>query len=447
MASALRPSAPAAFVAAASLLIATLAEASFYDHWGHSPRAVARGGAVTADATDFTATYYNPAMLVLRRDINFGFAFDHARTDARVERSTFEKPLDCTYCDPLDWSGYDVGLLFPLAGKVKNRLALGLGLHLPSTRLVSTRAPDPNRPFWYMWHNDPDRIVVFLGAGIRITDRFTVGVGTQALADLVGNGAAVRVDLFAREVRFREIDSHLATTFGPTAGAYFEPLDGLRFGLNYRSQMRLFYSIPADITLEGIGQLNLIISGYNHFTPHTVTAGVAWDPLPELTLSLDANYQTWSRAPSPYVRIQVDLSGDTLAALGLDEAMDLDTRDVDSVSPGLKDTVTTRVGAEYRVSDRFAARAGLFYRPTPVPRQNASLTNILDGNALGVSGGIGFSFADPLEVFAEPIIIDVGVQGIWLLPRQADKHEADDVPSYRYSMRVLGTSAAVRYNF
>ena len=156
-----------------------------------------------------------------------------------------------------------------------------MALHLPSTRLVSTRAPDPNRPFWYLWHNDPDRIIVFLGAGIRITERFTVGVGTQALADLIGNGAAVRVDLFAREVRFREIDSHLATTFGPTAGVFFEPLDGLRFGASYRSQMRLFYSIPADITLKGIGQLNLTISGYNHFTPHTINAGVAWDPRPD----------------------------------------------------------------------------------------------------------------------------------------------------------------------
>ncbi len=429
------------------LLMPVEARASFYDHWGFSPRATARGGAVTADASDFTAAYYNPAMLVLRRDINFGFAFDYARTDPRVERLTFEKSLDCTYCDPNDWAGYDVGLLFPLGGKVQNRLALGLGLHLPSTRLVSVRAPDPNRPFWYMWNNDPDRLVLFLGAGVRITDELTLGAGTQVLADLIGSGATVNVDLFAREVRFREIDSHLATTAGPTAGIFYTPLSNLRFGASYRSEMRLLYSIPADITLEGIGQLNLTISGINHYAPHTINAGVAWDVLPELTLTLDGNYQMWSRAPSPYVRIQVDLSGETLAAIGLDDAMDMDTRDVDPLSPGFKDTVTTRMGLEYRLSDRFTARGGLYFRPTPVPRQTQPLSNILDGDTLGVTGGIGFSFSDPLEVFAEPIIIDLAVKGLWLLPREARKQETDDVPSYRYSMRVLGTTAAVRYNF
>jgi hypothetical protein len=408
---------------------------------------VARGGAVTADATDFTATYYNPAMLVLRQDINFGFAFDYTRTEARVERTTFEKPLDCTYCDPRDWSGYDVGLLFPLGGKVKNRLALGLGLHLPSTRLLSTRAPDPNRPFWYMWHNDPDRIIVYLGAGIRLTDRLTLGVGTQALADLVGSGATVRVDLFAREVRFREIDSHLATTFGPTAGMFLEPVDGLRLGASFRSEMRLFYSIPADITMEGIGQLNLIISGINHYSPHTVSAGVAWDLRPDLTLSLDGNYQMWSRAPSPYVRIEVDLSGETLAAMGLDEALDMDTRDMDAVSPGFRDTVTVRAGVEFRVTERFAARGGAFFRPTPVPRQTQALSNILDGDTLGLSGGLGLSFDDPLEVFAEPVIIDLVIKHIWLFPRDAEKHPTDDVPSYRYALRVMGATLAIRYNF
>ncbi len=402
---------------------------------------------MTADAADFTATFYNPAMLVLRSDVNFGFGFDYTNTSARVDRLSFEKPLDCTYCDPHDWAGYDLGLLFPLAGKVKNRLALGLGLHLPSTRLVSVRAPDPNRPAWHMWNNDPDRLILLLGAGIRITDQLTIGAGAQVLADLIGSGATVSVDLFARDVRFREINSHLATTLGPTAGVFYTPLPGLRFGASYRGEMRLFYSIPADITLEGIGQLNLTVSGTNHFTPHTVNAGVAWDVLPELTLTLDGNYELWSRAPSPYVRIQVDLSGDTLAALGLDEAMDLDTREVDPLSPGFQDTVTARLGAEYRVTDRLTARGGLSYRPTPVPRQTQPLSNILDSDTIGVAGGIGFAFDDPLEVFSAPLIIDLAVKGLWLLPREAQKQATDEVPSYRYSMRVLGVTAALRYDF
>lgn len=433
-----------ALVTAVVLVCPLVADASFFDQWGYSPRGVARANALTADANDFTAAYYNPAMLVLRRDINFGFAFDYARTEASVTPKTLDAELDCTYCDPNDWAGYDVGLLFPLGGKVENRLALGLALHLPSARLVSVRAPDPERPFWYMWNNDPDRIVVFLGAGIRILDELTIGVGTQVLADLVGEGANVSVDLFARQVRFREVNSHLATSFGPTAGLYFAPMPNLRFGANYRSEMRLLYSIPANINLEGIGQLELSISGYNHFSPHTISFGTAWDPIPELTLSLDANYQMWSRAPSPYVRINVDLSGETLEALGLDQALDLDTGEED---PGFKDTVSPRLSVEYRVTERFAARGGAWFRPTPVPLQTPEGTNILDSNTFGLAAGLGFSFDDPLEVFAEPIIVDLAVHGLWLLPREANKGETDEVPSYTYSARVFGTTAAIRYNF
>lgn len=426
------------------LLAPVVASASFYDHWGFSPRAVARGGAMASDSTDFTAVYYNPAMLVLRKDLNFGFAFNYTRSDTWVAPKDDTPALDCIYCDPVDWAGSDVGLLFPLGGKVKNHLAIGLGLHLPSARLVSIRGPDPNRPFWYMWHNDPDRLLVHLAAGIRLLDQLTIGGGTQVLADLVGSGATVNVDLFARDVKFREIDSHLATSFGPVAGIYFEPIPALRFGVSWRGEMRLVYRVPANIQLEGIGELNLRVDGVNHYSPHAITGSVSWDPLPKLTLSLDANYQVWSRAPSPYVRITVDISGETLEALGLSDVMDMDTGPED---PGFKDTVTTRLGAEYRVTERFSARTGAWYRPTPVPNQTQPRTNIMDSNTFGVAGGIGFAFDDPLEVFQAPIIFDLAVQGIWLLARDTDKAETDEVPSYSHSARIFGATAAFRYNF
>lgn len=422
-------------------------QAGFYEDWGFSPRGVAQGGALTANATDFTAVFYNPAMLVLRKDFNFGIGVDYAATDGRVTPKTLDKELDCTNCDPKDWAGGNLGLLFPLGGKVENRLALGLGLHLPPGRLVSVRAPDPNRPFWYEWNNEPDRISLYLGAGIRIIDQLSIGVGTQVLADLVGNGATVDVDLFSKEVRFREIDSYLATTSSPTAGLLIEPAPGLRIGASWRSEMRLLYSIPADINLQGVGELKLVITGYNHYTPHTWNLGVSWDVRPDLTLSLDGSYQLWSRAPSPYVRVSVDLSGETLSALGLDEVLDMDTRDQDPASPRFADTVSPRFGVEYRLTDRFSARGGLWYRPTFVPRQTRRLSNILDANTLGAAAGIGWSFDDPLEVFQAPITIDLAVQGLWLLPREAIKEDTDQVPSYDYALTVFGTSAMVRYNY
>ena len=423
------------------------ARASLFEYWGFSPRAVAMSGALTAEANDFSAVFYNPAMLVLSDEVNVGVAFDLTRTDAWVTPRSLDKALDCTYCAPDGAAmGVDLGLLVPLGGKLKNRLAVGVGMHLPTNNLVAIRSADPKRPFWYQWHNSPDRLVVFLGAGARITDHVTLGLGAQMLGDLTGTGADVRVDLFSKQATHREVRSDLAAAISPNAGLYWQALPELRLGLSWRGEFKHQYVLPADIYLEGVGLLALQVSGYNHYTPHSINLGAAWDPSVDLTLAVDLSYQVWSTAPSPYTRIHVDLSGETLAALGLDEAMDLDTLETDA-PPGFEDTLSVRAGMEYRLSERFAARGGLSFHPTPVPRQVQPGSNILDSDALGVSGGFGWSFDDPLEVFEAPLILDVAVRGIWFLPREAIKEDTDQVPSYDYASRVLGATVAFRYNF
>ncbi|MHB8874213.1 MAG: OmpP1/FadL family transporter [Myxococcaceae bacterium] len=431
------------------LLCGTGALANNMQTFGFGPRAAAMAGAQTADAQDYSAVFYNPAMLVLRKDLNFGFAFSWARADTEVAPTgtgaTADGPqLDCKYCTPPDSAGFSVGLLFPLAGKVKNRLAFGLGLYLPSQRLLRTQATDPNRPFWYLYHSSPDRIIVHAGAGLRILENLTFGVGVQALADLVGQGASMEVDLFSKQVKAREIDSTLATRTGPTAGLYFAPLPQVRLGVSFRWEMALLYQIPAEVDLEGIGTLAFKVEGMTHYSPHTLNFGAAWDITPEVTVAVDGEYAMWSRAPSPYVDVTVDISGDTLAALGLGSALDLNSP---RTAPGFTDTFTGRVGLEYRMTERFAARGGAYYRPTPVPRQDVPGTNILDASAVGLSVGAGFSFDDPLEVFEAPVSIDLAGQGTFLLPREAVKEPTDVVPSYKYSATLYGLTAAIRYEF
>jgi long-subunit fatty acid transport protein len=423
--------------------------------FGFGPRAASMAGAMTAEANDYSAVHYNPAMLVLQKDVGFGasFLWNRAATEVKAKAGAGDA-LDCTYCTPPDSAGFSVGLLFPLAGKVKNRLAFGLGIYLPSQRLLRTQAADPNRPFWYLYNSSPDRIVIMAGAGIRLVDNLTIGIGLQALANLVGQGATMHVDLFSKKATFREIDSTLATRTGPTAGLYYAPVPAVRFGVSFRWEMALLYEIPAAVNLEGIGTLAFTVSGTTHYTPHTLNFGAAWDVTKDLTVALDGEYGMWSRAPSPYMSLDVKVGGETLKALGLEDALNINTAKncpdattSNPCSPGFTDTVMGRLGIEYRVSERFAARIGGFYRPTPVPKQDVPDTNILDATAVGVTGGVGFSFDDPLEVFQSPVRIDVAGQGTFLLPREATKESTDSVPSYSYSATVYGVTAAIRYEF
>jgi long-chain fatty acid transport protein len=431
------------FVVAGALLSAS-AHADVFDTFGFGPRSTAMAGAMTAEANDYSAVFYNPALLVTRKDATVGATLQWYRPAMDVASMDSSKTLDCRFCQPPDTVGTSIGIVGPLSGKVKNRVALGVGLHVPTQRLLHVDLPDPNRPYWYDYQSHSERIEVWAALSVRLFDWMTVGVGVQALADLVGSGAETSVDLFSKQVTTRQIDSQLQTRVAPNFGLLIQPIRRLRIGASFRWEMSLLVQIPATVELQGVGTLAFVVQGVTHYSPHTLTGGIAFDVTDDFTLALDVEYAMWSHAPSPYVDIKLGLSGDVIKALGLDSALNLQSP---SQPPNFQDTVSGRLGAEYRINKRFAARAGAFYKPTPVPKQDVALTNILAGDTIAGTVGMGFNFDDPLEVFAAPINIDIGGMLAFVLPRTANKDPTDSVPSFTYSGKVYGLNAAVRYEW
>lgn len=425
-------------------LVSLAARADTFNLFGYGPRAAAMGGAMTAEANDYTAVFYNPALLVDRKDVNFGFGFQYYGMSSNVQSTDLSKSLDCAHCKAPDAVGTSLGLLFPLGGKVKNHLAFGVGIYLPTAVLLRLNAPSQNTPYWYRYEGNPERLQLHLGMGIKILDWLKIGAGLSILADLIGNDANVGVDLFSKQIKSGEINAVLSTRAAPVFSLHLSPFKRVRFGATFKWEMRLDYKIPATVNLEGIGNLAFVINGTAHFTPHTLTFGAAVDVLENLTIALDGEWQNWSAAPSPYSSISIDLSGPTLEALGLGKALDTQSA---KQPPGFKDTFNGRLGAEYRLSENFAARLGGFYRPTPVPRQDTQGTNLLDNATVGVTAGVGFSFPDPLEIFQEPVHIDLGGQAQFILPRVATKDTVDAQAGYTYSATVYGATAAIRYDF
>ncbi len=424
-------------------LVPMLARADF-NLYGYGPRAAAMGGAMTAEANDYTAVFYNPALLVERKDVNFGFAFQYAGMTSNVQSKDLAKDLDCSQCTAPPTVGTSLGLLFPLGGVVKNRIALGLGVYLPTAVLLRLHAPSQDQPYWYRYQTNPERLQLHLGAGIKIVDWLKVGLGIQVLANLIGDSADIRVDLFSKQVNSAEINAYLGTRVAPVFSMHLSPWKRLRLGATFKWEMRLDYKIPASVDLQGIGTLGFTIAGVAHYTPHTLQFGAAFDVTDDFTLSLDGEWQNWSAAPSPYVGINIDLSGPTLEGLGLGSALDVQSA---SQRPGFADTFGGRLGAEYRITERFAARAGAFLRPTPVPKQDTQGTNLMDNTAVGGAVGVGFNFPDPLEIFQHPIQIDIAGQAHFLMNREANKGSTDKQPGYTYSANVYGVTAAIRYDF
>lgn len=438
----MRKSTPLAL--AAAVLCPTVASAeNVFDAFGFGPRAVALSGAMTAEADDFSAVFYNPALLVGGTEVKVGGGMSLTASSMSVRSRNRQKALDCTHCAPGQFAGVTFGAMFPLGGKLDYRAAFGIGAHLPTVGLTHVRAADPSRPFWARYHNDQDRMVIFAGLGLLPLDQVSIGVGVQFHGGLTGKGLAKQIDPVHRRVRIREIDSYLSQDVAPTAGIYFEPAPGVRFGFNYRAEFAMNYSVPADLNL-GMASMKMDIKGTIHYTPHTFNLGGAWDPVDAATVSVDLQYGLWRSAPSPYMTSVVDLSGDLLDRVGLGNALDISAI---PPPPGYEDVFAARIGAEYRFGDAFALRAGAAYKPTPVPSQNGEGSNILDSNAFAVSAGFGVKFKEPLEVFREPLMFDVGATANMLLPRVAAKSADDPQASYEYQGTVFNVQAQMRYAF
>ena len=187
-------------LAVALLVCPLFAHADNNELYGLGPRAAAMGGAMSAEANDYSGVFYNPSLLINSKDTDFQLSLQYYKGTATVSKTAGAAALDCSACQPRDSLATSLGFVFPLGGKVKNRLAIGLGLTTATNVLLRVAAPSRSQPYWYRYDSAGDRFVLHLGVGVKITDWLNVGGGFQVLADLVGDGAAVKVDLFSKQV-------------------------------------------------------------------------------------------------------------------------------------------------------------------------------------------------------------------------------------------------------
>jgi hypothetical protein len=414
------------------------------EDFGFDPRAISMAGAEAAAADDYTAAFYNPSLLPLRRDIDFGFGFTFVHPDMYVSGvSACSSGQSPCWAKPPNSGAFTLGLLFPLSGKVHNRVSIALGVYHPSSDLLRLDLQDPSTPYWFDYQSNASRIVAVGSIGIRATDHILIGAGVQALADVLGENN-FGIDLFSKQVTFRSVDVSLYTTGAPIVGATVLLFDGsLRLSGVWRGQEQLHLSLPTQIQIEGVGTLDLNIEGYAHWSPNIFIFAARYD-YGGLTITAEADYERWSTAPSPYASVQAQVGGQAIDALGLGNALSLSTQD--NVPLGFQDIVIPRVGIEYRLTSRFVARAGYYFRPTPVPIQT-QYTNILDGPTHCLSAGLEVNFDDPLEIFEKPIRLLAGFQGLLVESRFADKPSDSVVPSYGYGGKVGIASVAVHYDF
>jgi long-chain fatty acid transport protein len=454
---------------ALSLVVAAPAFGQAVDVYGFDAHTVALAGTQASADGDYTAVYYNPALILGsdRPSVGVGFSwmkpFTFANATSNPDNETFG------YQVPPDYSVVSLGAALPFGGKLSHRFALGFGLSVPVGHVYKDTMVDPSVPYFYQYDSAPDRLQLLVAAAARPIEALTLGIGAQIQSDFGGGppsnfDALVGTNTGGRIV-YRSLTNEINGVVAPTAGVAIAfpkgiPWIGDRLSIyaSWRGQVAAKYELPINIQLDTVNgppidTLGINVSGYSYYTPHEFTLGGRFRITDSLSASVDLSYEMWHMAPNP--QVSVDVSFDrTLAELLSTTCITSRTPSGPAVPPALcppgaetpvnfSDIWLPRVALEYQLSDAAAARLGYFYRPSMVPPQSG-LTNFLDPSVHVVSAGGGYAIPDPLEM-GRRLVFDAAIQLGFMVPQDVVK--TTHLLAYQAGGTTLDLVISLKYEF
>jgi long-chain fatty acid transport protein len=197
---------------AAFLLLPSKALANEADAYGLGSRSAAMGGAVAADAEDFSANYYNPAALVGVRGPSLSVGYVYVKNQLSINGQDSGVANVHGIVGGLAIPGTAFGIPF----------AFGVGLYMPDTGLSHIQALRQETPRWAIY--DGRASIVFLAANLAIRpfSWLEIGGGAAFLAATTGTfsitGTADIVNGDNSQLR-HEVNADLSAVRYPQVGA------------------------------------------------------------------------------------------------------------------------------------------------------------------------------------------------------------------------------------
>jgi long-subunit fatty acid transport protein len=430
-------------IATAVVLFAGVAHAGPAETFGYGSRSTALGGAVSADATDASANYYNPAGLASAKGLTFDVGYLRTLYNLRMNGKD-------NHVDPL--RGIIFGLVAP--GEIgKIPFAFGVGLHLPDDRVFRVRSLDQEQPRWEMYDNRPQRIFLSANLAIKPFKWLEIGAGmvflaaTRARLDITGQFQVSN----PKESELRhEVDADLTSIRYPQVGVRVHASDKLRFAAVYRGEFQLTLDIAArlDVEAKALG-LSVPLLTYittnsvNAFLPQQAVLGTSFDPHDRWTIDFDLTWINWSAYKSPVTAVNATTKFDPPEGFPPSLVPEKPAPTV-VIPPNFRDRFVPRLGIESRLplggGHTFALRAGYFFESSPIPPQTGG-TNFVDADRHGISAGLGLRLHDIAAEIPGDVKLDVHAQYSHLPTRLTQKSSAaNPIGDYRAggSMWSLG---------
>lgn len=387
------------------------ADAGNQDLYGFGARGPALGGAVIAFPRGFEAIYYNPAGIIIggARTFSVGFQSTAFKLGVRSPRSADVAGIADE--DAIHGVTLGIAVRLPLLGALRDRIALGLGLYVPTETLLSARIPRPYSPQFSLIGDRARSVAIKFGIGLKITEWLRLGVSLRALAGLSG---FIDVGPTVTGTLGSEVEDELIAEYAAVVGAVLNPSPRWAIGIVWRMALGASYDLPITADLAtGTGipleVPRISVQGTATYDPQQAALHVGWQPIDELTVELGVTWKHWSAFPVPIEN--------STTAVPEQEPIEF------------TDTIVPRVGIESEMEFgrwRLAVRGGYHLEPSPVGDQPGRHT-FLDGDRHIVSLGLGTGWRGEGSFRVK---LDVSGQVHFMVPRNFVKElgEEDVVP-------------------
>ncbi len=354
-------------------------------------KAMGMGFAFTAQADDPSAIYFNPAGLTQLKGQNVMAGVTYVRENGGEFTGT--TPVDNTTAIKNE-TQKSLNFYIPNAYYTKTNastgFAYGVGIFAPFG--LGQEYKDKGASIFrnQITKIDLQTIVVNPTIAFKVNGVLSVGAGIDYMygkAKLsknavypAGNPAPNLYDLDLEGT---------GDAWGYNFGLLFRASPNVKFGFNYRSPFTLKLK-DGDVEIRNINGTVPLAAGPTYastffggtsfdtkgtatlYLPATAALGVSYT-LDRLTLNADADWTFWHS----YSSLPIDIKNNNPILPDSNGAKNW------------KDVCALRLGAEYRVTDPLALRAGFVYDPTPVPAETLG-PELPDATRLNYMVGAGY---------------------------------------------------------
>ena len=360
-----------------------------------------------------SSIFYNPGSLSFMED-NYSFSLGASGVNSNVIFRAKDSDYKARTDNPMSTPFYFYG-----AAKVIDNLSVGIGVFTPYGS--STK--------WdYDWNGrkliqEISLSAIFIQPTVsyKINDKFGIGAGL----DIVLGNVDLTQELPSPVDGQVNLDGK-STAMGFNVGVFIKPTDKLSIGVDYRSKVNMkiengdtkFTQIPSSLseTFPATGNFDAELP-----LPANLDIGLAYQFSDKFLLALEVNMIFWSVYDS--LIIDFKENNETL---------------VDSRNPReYSNSFIPRIGAEYKFSDVFIGRVGVYYDKTPT---NADYFSPETVSLDQIAFTLGLSIMP-----TEGLSIDLSY--LQLEGLESDKQYLPDNFKGTYTTRAFIPGIGVSYNF